>query len=215
MMDRILKNKTLLYTIVGVVLLIVIVISGTYAFFSASATNNKDINGNTLDINLSLDVKKISKVGDNSSKLIPIHDGTVSGYDSQLNSAATASNQCVDKNGNTVCQVYEITIGNSGSDDTSVNTSISFYKGNVNNLKWANMSSSNSVGDTHDIVNNVSATVLSNVIVPGNSNNTKQYVMIYVSNTGNDQSEQDKDLFSGIVTVTSIFGDKITAKFNS
>ena len=78
-------------------------------------------------------------------------------------------------------------------------------KNNVNNLKWAGMSDANTVisNNRHTITNNVPDTIASNTIINGKSNNTKLYFMVYVNNTGKDQTEQDKDGFSGIITVTA------------
>ena len=89
-------------------------------------------------------------------------------------------------------------------------------KNNVNNLKWAGMSDANTVisNNRHTITNNVPDTLASNIMIYGKSNNTKLYFMVYENNTGKDQTEQDKDGFSGIITVTATSGEKITATFN-
>lgn len=78
------------------------------------------------------------------------------------------------------------------------------------------MSDANTVisNNRHTITNNVPDTIASNTMINGKSNNTKLYFMVYVNNTGKDQTEQDKDGFSGIITVTATSGDKITATFN-
>ena len=199
------EKKKIGYTIALVLLLIIIVVGATYAYFSATAKSDNDIKGGTLDVSLGLSVKKISATGSKSENLIPIYDGTISGYASQLETAAQSKYNCIDKNDYTVCQIYEITI-----------STITFNKNNVNNLKWAGMSDANTVisNNRHTITNNVPDTIASNTIINGKSNNTKLYFMVYVNNTGKDQTEQDKDCFSGIITVTATSGDKITATFN-
>ena len=201
------EKKKIGYTIALVLLLIIIVVGATYAYFSATAKSDNYIKGGTL---------KVSATGSKSENLIPIYDGTISGYASQLETAAQSKYNCIDKNDYTVCQIYEITISNTGANSISTNTTITFNKNNVNNLKWAGMSDANTVisNNRHTITNNVPDTIASNTIINGKSNNTKLYFMVYVNNTGKDQTEQDKDGFSGIITVTATSGDKITATFN-
>lgn len=210
------NKKKIIYAIALVILLIVIVVGATYAYFSAIAKSDNDIKGSTLDVSLGLSVKKVSATGSKSDNLIPIYDGSISGYASQLETAAQSKYNCVDKNNYTVCQIYEITISNTGANSISTNITITFNKNNVNNLKWASMSDANTVvsNGTHTITNNVPDTIASDTMINGKSDNTKLYFMVYVNNTGKDQTEQDKDSFSGIITVVATSGDKITAEFN-
>lgn len=109
------EKKKIGYTIALVLLLIIIVVGATYAYFSATAKSDNDIKGGTLDVSLGLSVKKISATGSKSENLIPIYDGTISGYASQLETAAQSKYNCIDKNDYTVCQIYEITISNTGA----------------------------------------------------------------------------------------------------
>lgn len=209
------NRKKIIYAAASVILIIIVTISATYAYFSASTSSDNDITGSTLDINLGLKVNKISATGSMSANLIPIYDGSTNGYASQLETAAMEKYNCVDKNNYTVCQIYEVIISNTGKNDTNVNTFISFNKKNVNNLKWASMSGANTVisGQTHNITNNVNDTIASNTKLVGNGSD-KLYFMVYVNNTGNDQSEQDKDGFTGTVTVSATTGEKIQVTFN-
>ncbi len=210
------NKKKIIYAIALVILLIVIVVGATYAYFSAIAKSDNDIKGSTLDVSLGLSVKKVSATGSKSDNLIPIYDGSISGYASQLETAAQSKYNCVDKNNYTVCQIYEITISNTGANSISTDITITFNKNNVNNLKWVSMSDANTVvsNGTHTITNNVPDTIASDTMINGKSDNTKLYFMVYVNNTGKDQTEQDKDSFSGIITVVATSGDKITAEFN-
>lgn len=210
------SKRKVIYTITLVILLIAVVVGATYAYFSATAKSDSDIKGNTLDVNLGLSAKKISATGSKSENLIPIYDGSISGYASQLETAAQSKYNCVDKYNYTVCQIYEVTISNSGTNDINVNTTLTFNKNNVNNLKWALMSDANTVvsGNTHTITNNTPDTIATNTMIKGKSSDTKLYFMVYINNTGKDQTEQDKDGFSGVITVSATTGEKITATFN-
>lgn len=214
-MDNIRNNKKILYAIIFVILIIVITTSFTFAYFSALSKSDNDIKGSSLDVKLGLKVNMISSVGSRSESLIPIYDGSIVGHDSQLETASKSEFNCVDKNGYTVCQIYEVIVSNSGNDDISVDTFISFDKKNVNNLKWALMSDSNTVisGNTHDITNGINDTISSNMLLKSNSD-SKMYFMVYVNNTGSDQSEEDRDGFTGTVTVSATSGEKIFVNFN-
>ena len=61
---------------------------------------------------------------------------------------------CVDGNNNTVCQVYKITLSNSGSSSVMVNGHVVLDKKNNPNLKWA-------------ILNNTESDVLTNPVLNG------------------------------------------------
>lgn len=209
------KNKKVLYAIIIVILIIVITTSFTYAYFSAISNNDNDIKGSTLDVSLGLKVNKISATGGMGDSLIPIYDGSITGHDSQLETASKSEFNCVDKNDYTVCQIYEVIISNNGGDDISVNTFISFDKKGVNNLKWALMRDENTVvsGNTHDITTNINDTIASDTLIKGKGS-SKLYFMVYVNNTGSDQSEEDKDGFTGTVTVSATSGEEIYVNFN-
>ncbi len=60
-------------------------------------------------------------------------------------------------------------ISNTGANSISTNTTITFNKNNVNNLKWAGMSDANTVisNNRHAITNNVPDTIASNTIING------------------------------------------------
>lgn len=199
-------NKSLMFAIAGVALLILAVSGSAYAFFSASATANNNISGETLSINLGIDLELVS-VGIGS--LIPIYDGSVSGHNSQLQSAVdSAKGSCIDNNEYTVCKIYKITISNSGISDTTVNTKVEFDTDSTN-LKWANMINQNTVGTTHLYTDNM---IAQNIQIKGSSSNNILYIMVYVNNTGTAQNDGGTS-FEGVVTVTTSTGEIIQAEF--
>ncbi len=105
------NGKGIFYGVIGVATLIVAIIGATFAYFTASQTNNEKITGNAATISFGLNVEKITTVDDTKGGLIPMTDG-------MLNNAVTnASNKgvCVDDTGAAVCQIYKITITNTGS----------------------------------------------------------------------------------------------------
>lgn len=201
-------SKQLAFAISGVALLIIAVAGSAYAYFTASATSNGGISGTTLNVKLDKPIVTLFSTKATGG-LIPIYDGTVNGHTSQLSAAATATNQCVDKNGYTVCKVYKISVTNSGTTATTVNTTLNLNNGGVANIKWARMTSSTVVDTTLPTNSTVSTGK-----ELGAGATLEQYIMVYLKNTGADQTSTDAGkTISGTVTVTASTGANIQATF--
>ena len=222
------EKAPLIYAIVGVAVLIVAVAGSTFAFFTASATADTPIQGETLNIDLGVTVRKVSGTGTKGAGLIPIHDGTTvnaetsTNYDSQLQSAASATTSCVDKNNYTTCQIYEITLTNGGTDATTVDTTIEFdatvftkvegeADGYYEHLKWAPMTGATQMGTGTFAASTMPGEIFSDVTL--GSTPVVQYVMVYVNNTGDDQTSEDFGSFNGTIKVTAATGAQVQAQF--
>lgn len=200
-------SKQLAFAISGVALLIIAVAGSAYAYFTASATSDA-FTGSTLDVKLDKPIVTLVSTKATGG-LIPIYDGTVTGHTSQLSAAATATNQCVDKNGYTVCKVYKISVTNSGTTATTVNTTLNLNNGGVANIKWARMTSSTAVDTTLPTNSTVSTGK-----ELGAGATLEQYIMVYLKNTGADQTSTDAGkTISGTVTVTASTGANVQAEF--
>lgn len=203
-------NKPLIYAIAGVALLVIAVSGSAYAYFSASASSSA-ISGKTLDVQLS--IASLRKVSRGTGDLIPIYDGTVSGHTTnQLTTAVSTTNDCVDKNNYTVCQVYELVINNGGTNATTVDTEVT-VSGSTG-IKWAKMTGRNALGD----VNLTTGTLANGVTLPAKANNVNgsvtQYFVVYLQNTGGDQAGADSGkTIKGTVTVKASTGANIEAAF--
>ena len=127
------KKKRMLYVLLGAVALLIVLVGGTYAYFSASVSNSNTIGGNTQNINnnsLTLTVKKVVFNGTSapSNDLVPAYFGTCGSGDvstygctadgikvidpahlkvAQVSSMLT--NKC-EQDGFTGCHVYQINI---------------------------------------------------------------------------------------------------------
>lgn len=201
-------SKQLAFAISGVALLIIAVAGSAYAYFTASATSDGGISGTTLNVKLDKPIVTLFSTKATGG-LIPIYDGTVNGYTSQLSAAATATNQCVDKNGYTVCKVYKISVKNSGTTATTVNTTLNLNNGGATNLKWARMTSATAVDTTLPTNSTVSTGK-----ELGAGATLEQYIMVYLKNTGADQTSTDAGkTISGTVTVTASTGSQVQATF--
>lgn len=101
------NGRGIFYGVIGVATLVVAIIGATFAYFTASASNENAITGNMATINLGLTVTKQTTAGDDTG-LIPMSNNMVE-------AAVSANTVCVDDNGNAVCQVYKVTLSNASS----------------------------------------------------------------------------------------------------
>ena len=201
-------SKQLTFAISGVAVLIIAIAGSAYAYFTASATSDA-FTGSTLDVKLDKPVvTAVTADGAKGAGLIPIYDGTVTGHDSQLSTAVSNTNKCVDKNGYTVCKVYSVSIHNSGSTATTINFSVSLTSTGTN-VTWAKMNSATEFGSLKGSDN----VLASNVGLAGGATVTKHFV-VYLKNTGDNQTSTDAGkTISGTVTVTASTGANIQATF--
>lgn len=116
------NKKKIFYGLVGIMILVVTVIGATFAYFTASQSVDNVITGNMASITFKLDVKKVTKVDDLKSGMIPMSNSMVEAAVRDSNDASqkvslngNSSKTCVDDNGNAVCQVYKITVENTGT----------------------------------------------------------------------------------------------------
>lgn len=208
-------NRPLIYAIAGVALLVVAVTGSAYAYFTASASSpDNAISGKTLDVQMS--VTSVEKVSKGTGDLIPIYDGTVSDHNSQLSTATNSSNDCVDKNGYTVCQIYKVTINNNGANSTSINTKITLNT--ESNVKWARMTARNTFDTTLPTLQTDNLNT-SPVVLPAKSGDTPgsitQYFVIYLMNTGDNQTTSDGgQTITGTVSISASTGSRIEATFS-
>lgn len=207
-------NKPLIYAIAGVALLVIAVSGSAYAYFTASTSSPSNaISGKTLDVQMS--VASVERVSKGTGDLIPIYDGTVSGHVEQLSTATNSTNDCVDKNGYTVCQIYSVTINNNGTNSTSINTTITLN--GISDVKWARMTARNTFDTTLPTsqTDNLNTTA---VVLPAKSGSVAgtvtQYFVVYLMNTGDNQTTADGGkTVTGTVTVTASTGSRIEATF--
>lgn len=204
------ENKKMIYSIIGIFLLIIAVVGGTYAFY-LSQVESDQFNGNTANVGLDLSVDKISTGATNA--LIPLANTPSSlsqaakGY-GNATSSFDNTKSCKDMNGYTVCQVYEITIRNTGTEAISINGGITSLNGeNTPNIACAVMNSSISVTNNASCVSSTSLANGVNLVGGGSST---YYIIVYVNETTEEQT--DSGSFNGVVTFSTSNGN-IEAKF--
>lgn len=207
-------NGPLIYAIVGVAVLIVAVAGSAYAYYAASATAN--ISGTAAGAGLSLTVNKVSTGA--SGNLIPIDADTTTltnaakGWTgSAIGTSWNASYACKDKNGYSVCQIYEVKLTNDSSVAMNFNIGVTALSGaNTPNIDVVKMASNISVTSATSIKGNASG-IANNVAVSANGTSSTYYIMVFIKNLATAQT--DNGAFSGTVTAISTTGDQVKANF--
>ncbi|MGN1342182.1 MAG: hypothetical protein ACI4VL_03020 [Bacilli bacterium] len=207
-------NGPLIYAIVGVAVLIVAVAGSAYAYYAATATGN--ISGTAAGAGLSLTVNKVSTGA--SGNLIPIDADTTTltnaakGWTgSAIGTSWNASYACKDKNGYSVCQIYEVKLTNSSSVAMNFNIGVTALSGtNTPNIDVVKMASNISVTDVTSIKGSATG-IANNVTVSANGTSSTYYIMVFIKNL--DTAQTDNGAFSGTVTAISTTGDQVKANF--
>ncbi len=216
------KNNTnksgLIYAIVGVAVLIVAVAGSAYAYYSATATDTSTVKGNAGGgAAPTLTVKKESNA---SGNLVPI-DKTVEtltkgakGWNKTSNAVNTswnAAQSCTDKNGNTVCQVYSVTVKNNSNTSVIYDISLTALSGaKAPNLDAVKMASNISV-TSETSIKGVNKGICTTASVAGGGTSTACYFMVFITNLNSAQT--DSGAFTGIVTAVGSNGAEVKAQF--
>ena len=103
------NKANIFYAVIGVATLMIAVVGATFAYFTATASNNNTIKGNMATIQFDVTVAKVTDVDESKGGMIPMSNNMM---EQALQSSAGI---CVDNNGNAVCQVYKITVENSST----------------------------------------------------------------------------------------------------
>lgn len=209
------KGTGVFYAVVGVATLVVAIIGATFAYFSASATYDKDLEGTTASgASLAIFITKVSDEA-TAKNMIPMLS-----TDLQKGVTGTASKSCIDANNNTVCQVYKVTVTN-GSKDIGINV-----KGTMNltstakNMKWQVLTDAKTVNaDATTVAQGTAGTIVDNQALTA-SGTHDFYLVIWLDETNAAQDADDAGkTFKGTVTFNGVNSDGsastgITAKFN-
>ncbi len=203
------NGKGIFYGVIGVATLIVAIIGATFAYFTASATNNETIQGNAATVGLNLTVEKVS---DGDKGLVPQKPGApltsaMKGVDATANSG---DDSCIDANGNTVCQVYKITVENTGSAEAKLKGTLSLDGAGLTNLKWSTVQTwtDNPTADGAKL----DTTLVDNVTISG-SGSEEYYVVIWIEEI--NEAQDDSGTFTGTVSFNAADGSGVTSTFIS
>lgn len=204
------KGQGTFYMIIAMLTLIVAIVGATFAYFSLQASDENTVKGNAAKVGLSLEVRKVSV--DASGDLIPLDETLLE--KAIAGDSATENQMCVDKNGNTVCQVYELKVTNEGTAATAVNGSLTLTAETITNLKWQIMTDqSTPVTDSGQFKTTDDTEVAKNDTIEANPGSKTYYVMIWIDETENKQNDSDVGSFTGVVSFTSADGSGVTGTF--
>lgn len=217
------KGPGVFYAVMGVATLVVAIIGATFAYFSATDTAEEIVEGEAAAAGLSVTLARVSTQANGG--LIPIADGTSEkeGYEDSLLDTAlnNAGKMCLDKENNTVCQVYKITVKNDGGSTVRLNGTLSLTATGYTNLKWANINAGEglttdttptTVGTTLNA--STVTTITSNEVYTGGQEKY-YYIMVYINEIGDPQEELDNGEFTGTVSFNAAGGSGVTATFSN
>lgn len=222
------KGSGIFLGVVGVATLVVAIIGATFAYFSATASNDNAITGSTGAAGgLTLAIEKVT---DTNSNLIPLnlHTGDTAGVDTtdQFSQAMTGS--CKDGNESNVCVIYKITITNTSTTNAvKVVGNLNLTATDVTNMKWMQIDS-NKAKLTDNQVQNSTGTAKPLTTSNGttetelslNASGTQDYyVLVWLEEMGEAQEDNDADgSYTGTVTFNAVGANGmngVTATFNS
>ena len=208
-------KEKLLFSILGVVAIMVLTFGTTYAYLIASAEESFSGEGQN-GVNTTLSLEKTY----HATKLVPLNDSLV------RTAISKTTNKCIDKSGYEVCSLYKITLQNTGDSENLygyIRTGASTYT--TSNLKYQFFDSNyNALTD----VMTLSKTVDETIYFEKNKTNYQvsilgskiYYLAIWLTDTGEEQSADYSKDFSGYVgfELVEFFGlenGKIEAGFTA
>lgn len=100
-------SRRMFYFLIGCLVLSIIIIGATYAYFLANTSDDKTVYGETNTLSFSLRVSRVTSA-DMAFGLIPMRNEE---------SPNAASQLCLDDNGNAGCQIYKIVVSNDYEND--------------------------------------------------------------------------------------------------
>lgn len=192
-------------------LYVILIIGGTYAYYSFNDSTRDGIAGNMALADADLIVERIVPEGVDLA-LVPLID---SHLDKALKGTGGISS-CVDKNNNLACEVYKITIENTGSTNLRLTGTITLAAtgGNnvYNNLKREEIEDPTN-RKTEYLTNEMGTSILEENLKLTTGGSKTYYIAVWISENNNDQRETDRGTFGGLVNFEDSNGKGVTATF--
>lgn len=220
------KGSGVFYAVVGVATLVVAIIGATFAYFSATATNNDTIIGSTATgNNIALAVTPIAPVTEAKTRtenMIPMLEA-----DLQTGLTGTDRKSCIDSNGNTVCQVYKVTVTNNGATAVTLDATLNLTtakgsgEGTGANMKWQLIESATTEGTVGTMKSQGTAELFADNLSLAATTSQDFYIVVWLLETEGPQDNTDAGInYTGTVTVNAVGADGnttsgLTASFSS
>lgn len=211
------KGPGVFYAVIGVATLVVAIIGATFAYFTATDSDDTTVAGEAATASLSLTVTKVST--DATGGLIPIAESLLN--NGLAGDSASGDKMCLDKDSNTVCQVYKITVENTGTTPARLDGTLTLTAAGYSNLKWANINKDAGLtadAEPDDVGTNLNASRVTSITANElyTAGQTKYYyIMVYINETNTSQNKTDTGSFTGNVTFSSAGGTGTTATFTA
>ncbi len=204
------KGPSKLYLVFLFLAFLITAMSVSVAFFTTSARSKVIQEIESAVVNFSLKVEKITQ--EEKKGLVPVKD------DEMLNALkGTNGKQCVDINGNTVCQIYKVSVSNDSDYSTAFKSTlelIASQDSEYENLKWVEILYSDTPSILGDIKPMSNSNWKTNYGIGANTTG-QFYVVIWISDNGVNQNNSDYGNFTGNITFEAVSGDKLTSTFSS
>ena len=191
----------------------ILITSGTYAYLYAEDSNTNTFAGNMSTANVDLEVSRVTPSEKNgTSRLVPLLDAALK---NALKGNGGVSS-CVDANKNVSCEVYKITLKNTGKSTLKLTGTITLVASGANNiyqnLKWELLDNATTRKSEYKTNGMARATLEKNFSITPNE--TKEYyIALWISENGKDQRKTDMGVYGGLVEFNSSNGTGTTATF--
>ena len=191
---------------------IILITSGTYAYLYTSSKNS-NLAGNMATANLDLKVTRVTpSESSGTSNLVPLLDAALK---NALKGNGGVSS-CVDANRNVSCEVYKITIHNTGSSNLKLSgfiTLVASGQDNIyNNLKWELIENA-TTRKTEYVTNNMEKSVIEKNLTIQSNETKDYYIALWISENGRDQRQTDTGVYGGLIEFNTSNGLGTTATF--
>lgn len=215
------KGTGVFYAVVGVATLVVAIIGATFAYFSATAENTTDVTGTTATgANLTLTVERVSDTA-TAANMVPMLDTNL-----QKGVTGEGGKSCVDKNGNTVCQVYKVNIANGSNIAVNVKGTMTLSGGGATNMRWQVLTNATTINASAETINaGTEGVIVANQALTSTANaataSADFYIVVWLHETGSDQTDPDAGkTFTGSITFNGVNTDGtptngVTASFSA
>ena len=200
----------------ALVVSVIAISGGTYAYFAASATpNNIVIHDTSYVMDSTLSVTAVR-----SGNLIPTADNLIM-------TSLNGSYPCEDQRGYSLCSLYHVTLDNNAT-AMQLNAYIKTNSGTTftaNHLKYQLLSYENNTYSSASDVKTISVTNNSkNYFTSSNTNINftlatngylDYYLVIWLSNLNSNQLEDVDKVYKGLFVFESVNGGSVTADFST
>lgn len=205
------NGRGLFYGVIGVATLIVAIIGATFAYFSVNAniTNNNGISGDTVNVSDTTITGTLTRVTPSTVSMVPLKTEEL-----QQGITGEGGQQCIDKNGAKVCDIYTLTIKNTSSAPVSLAGNLTITATDMTDLRWSLLKNTTSAENA--TAKEVRDTVIvANELLAAETGEKTYHFVIWFNETDQPQNDQAGKSYTGTVTFTAANGGKITAQFSS